>query len=103
MIKELQDGKNPDKLNDPNLMVICACSQGEYALRSENLGAGRSAFGYFFERALTAPEADTNRDNVIDVQEYKNTWPETSMIGHCGTGASTRCPTWPARRTTTSP
>jgi len=62
---ELEDSKDPD------LMVICACSPGEYALGSENLAGGRSAFGYFFERALNSPVADKNRDNVIDVQELQ--------------------------------
>ncbi len=58
-------------LNDPDLMVICACSPGEYALGSENLGSGRSAFGYFFEQALTTPEVDTNSDNLIEAQELQ--------------------------------
>ena len=52
-------------------MVICACSPGEYALGSENLGAGRSAFGYFFEQGLTAPEVDTNSNNLIEAQEFQ--------------------------------
>jgi hypothetical protein len=69
--RELQDGKNPDVLNDPDLTVICACSPGECALGSENLGSGRSAFGFFFEQGLTKSEADTNRDNLIDVQELQ--------------------------------
>lgn len=67
--RELDDSKDPDKLNDPDLTVILACSPGESALGSETLGSGRSAFGYFFEKALTDSDADTDHDNLIDVQE----------------------------------
>src|SRR5260370_36003159 len=67
VLRELQDEQDPKKLNDTNLMVICACSPGESSLGSESLG--RSAFSYYFERGLTEAEADNDHDNLVSAQE----------------------------------
>ncbi len=54
--RELQDGKNPDVLNDPDLMVICACSPGEYAL-----GIGEPGLRPFGLRLLLRAGPDRSR------------------------------------------
>ena len=57
---ELHDAADPNRLNDPDLMVIAACGPGQAALGSESLR--HSVFGYYFHRALTTDEADSNSD-----------------------------------------
>ena len=64
---ELRDATDSNRLNDPNLMVIAACGPGQAALGSESLR--HSVFGYYFHRALTTNEADTNSDGEVSVRE----------------------------------
>ena len=63
----LQDSADPNRLNDPNLMVIAACEPGQVALGSETLR--HSVFGYYFHRALTTEEADSDSDGAVSVRE----------------------------------
>ena len=63
----IQDGADPSRLNDPDLMVIAACGPGQVALGSASLR--HSVFGYFFHRALTTDEADGDNDGAVSVRE----------------------------------
>jgi hypothetical protein len=63
----LQDTADSSRLNDPDLMVIAACGPGQAALGSETLR--HSVFGYFFHRALTTEEADSDGDRAVSVRE----------------------------------
>ena len=65
--QELQASADPSRLNDPDLMVIAACGPGQVALGSETLR--HSVFGYYFHRALTTEEADTDGDGAVSVRE----------------------------------
>src|SRR5271157_494833 len=57
----------PGKLDDPHLAVLAACSPGELALWSEPLR--QSVFGHFFVKGLGDPEADTDQDHAVSLQE----------------------------------
>ena len=59
--------RRPNRLNDPDLMVIAACGPGQVALGSATLR--HSVFGYYFHRALTTEEADSNGDGAVSVRE----------------------------------
>jgi hypothetical protein len=63
----LQDGADPNRLNDPDLIVIAACGPGQMALGSESLR--HSVFGYFFHQGLTTREADVDGDGAVSVRE----------------------------------
>ena len=65
--KELGREDDPNKLDDPHLMVLAACSPGEVALWSEPLG--QSVFGHYFLEAFHDQEADTDHDRAIWVKE----------------------------------
>ncbi len=63
----LQNSADPNRLNDPDLMVIATCGPGQVVLGSETLR--HSVFGYFFHRALTTEEADSDGDRAVSVRE----------------------------------
>ena len=61
ILKELQDEKNGDRLVDPNLLVLVACSPGQFGLWSETLH--ESVFGHYFRAAFADPSADSIEHN----------------------------------------
>lgn len=65
--KELARPGEPGKLDDPHLAVLAACSPGEVALWSEPFR--QSVFGHFFVKGLGDPEADTDQDHAVSLQE----------------------------------
>ena len=66
--KELQAQKDSEQLVDPNLLVLVACSPGQYALWSES--THESIFGHFFREAFADPQADViNQNGAISVRE----------------------------------
>ena len=65
--RELARAGEPRKLDDPNLAVLVSCSPSEVALWSEPLR--QSVFGHFFVNGLGDPEADTDLDHRISLQE----------------------------------
>lgn len=66
--KELQAQKDSEQLVDPNLLVLVACSPGQYGLWSES--THESIFGHFFREAFADPQADViNRNGAISVRE----------------------------------
>ncbi|MGA9922416.1 MAG: carboxypeptidase-like regulatory domain-containing protein [Isosphaeraceae bacterium] len=65
---ELQAQKDSEQLVDPNLLVLVACSPGQYGLWSES--THESIFGHFFREAFADPQADViNRNGAISVRE----------------------------------
>jgi hypothetical protein len=66
--KELEDQKDSERLVDPGLLVLVACSAGQVGLWSESLH--ESIFGHFFRAAFADPQADSiNRNGTISVKE----------------------------------
>ncbi len=65
--QKLQASADAGRLNDPDLMVITACTPGELALGSVALQ--HSVFGYYFHRGLTTQEADAGGDGTVSVRE----------------------------------
>jgi hypothetical protein len=72
--KELTRSNGQGRFDDPHLAVLVACSPGEVALWSEPLR--QSVFGHFFVQALNDPEADTDSDHAVSLQELSKYLPE---------------------------
>lgn len=66
--KELRDEKDSDKLVDPDLMVLVACSPGQTGLWSE--GLHETVFGHYFRAAFADSAADSiSHNGSVSVKE----------------------------------